>query len=274
MTKKGVGALVNYYLGCQYGKLLVAWGEQQLQAFLRYVHIKFYTAGYLTRQWAHLQKIGKLVSQPISDAIEQQFQLVLNHAKDIKDNKVPVSWELLDRLCVAADQLFDGYTAILAKALFVTAWGAFLRISEYSRTSDGNQHNLHRNAVLTSPDGISIKFLSDKTTSESDPIKHRLIRWWELPPSAEQIMLAYQQVCPPTAHNYFCREDGLELNRNYILNLLEPCQLMTDWRFLSVPPHSFRSGAASHARVIGKNIDEIYYIGRWTARSKAIEAYT
>ena len=87
-------------------------------------------------------------------------------------------------------------------------------------------------------------------------------------------MKDYERSCPAGARNFFCTEDGLELDRNAVLNLLEPCLLLSDWRFLSVMPHAFRLGAASHARAIGINISEIYYTGRWTDRSKAIEAYT
>ena len=271
---KGFSALVNFHLGCQYAELPIKWGDKQIKAYLVYVHVKFYTAAYLQRQWSILKKVASILDSPISDENKRDFNTVLSFSKDIKDNKVPVSVELLIQLCTAADKLFTGYTVKLAKAIFITAWAAYLRISEYSRTKEGNQHNLHRNAIITSADGLSIKFLTDKTTKESDPIKHRLIRWWVLPWGSEDLMKDYERSCPAGAHNFFCTEDGLELDRNAVLNLLEPCLLLSDWRFLSVTPHAFRLGAASHARAIGINISEIYYIGRWTDRSKAIEAYT
>ena len=94
--------------------------------------------------------------------------------------------------------------------------------------SDGNQHNLHRNAIIVSHEGLSIKFLTDKTTKENDPIKHRLIRWPALPWGAEKVMSNYDRSCPAGAHNFFCRKDGLELDHNAVLNLLEPCLLMSD----------------------------------------------
>ena len=87
-------------------------------------------------------------------------------------------------------------------------------------------------------------------------------------------MSDYERSCPAGARNFFCREDGLELDCNAVLNLLEPCLLMSDWRFLSMTLHAFCLGAASHARAIGVNISEIYFIGRWTDRSKTVEAYT
>ena len=104
---------------------------------------------------------------PITEENQRDFSVVLSHSKDIKDNKVPVSIELLVQLCTAAEQLFSGYTVKLAKALFTAVWAAYLCISEYSRMSDGNQHNLHRNAITVSHEGLSIKFLTDKTTKES-----------------------------------------------------------------------------------------------------------
>ena len=184
---KGFRALVNFNLGCQYANLPIKWGDKQMKAFLVYVHIKFYTTSYLQRQWSILLKMASYLDSPISDSNKRDFSTVLSFAKDIKDNKVLVLVELLIQLCSAADKLFSGYTVKLAKAIFITAWAAYLRISEYSRTKEGNQHNLRRNAIITSVDGLSIKFLTDKTTKESDPIKHRLIHWWALPRGSEEL---------------------------------------------------------------------------------------
>ena len=44
---KGFGALVNFNLGCQYASLPIKWENEQVKAFLVYVHVKFYTASYL-----------------------------------------------------------------------------------------------------------------------------------------------------------------------------------------------------------------------------------
>ena len=89
-------------------------------------------ASYHQHQWSVLQRITKILETPISQENQRDFSVVLSHSKDIKDNKVPVSIELLVQLCSSAEQLFSGYAVKLAKALFIAAWAAYLCISEYS----------------------------------------------------------------------------------------------------------------------------------------------
>ena len=49
--------------------------------------------------------------------------MVFQQAKEIKDNKVPVSKSLLVALCKAADKVFAPYNAALAKAVFTGSLG-------------------------------------------------------------------------------------------------------------------------------------------------------
>ena len=45
---------------------------------------------------------------------------------------MPMSKTLLNKLCAAADQVFQEYDATLMKAMLLMAWGGFMRISEYT----------------------------------------------------------------------------------------------------------------------------------------------
>ena len=275
MGPKGYSALANFRIACDYMGVPVSWGEQQLQAYLIYVNYKYYAAQYLTRQWKTILDLGEFLCAPVSEKQIADFELVQAQAKEIKDNKVPVSMKLLKELCVAADIVFQPYNAALAKALFLAAWAGYMRISEYSRTSGkhGNRHNLRGFGLLTSPAGLSFNFHSDKT-SRSSQNKHRFVSWRGLPKFARQAFADYNRLRPRQAYNYFCREDGIELTRSYVLNLLDSCLLLTSYKHLHVTPHCFRLGAASHDRLIGLNMRDIEDKGRWGTKSKAIEAYT
>ena len=273
---RGYAAIANFKLACEMMGVPFVWGEEQVKAFLIYINFKYYSTSYLNRMWSCINKLGTWLDCPITDEQEADFELVLNGGKELKDNKVPVSRELLRQLCEAADSVFNDYNATLAKVLFLTAWGGYMRVSEYSRTSakEGNKHNIRSNAVLTSTAGISITFHSDKTSRGSNPMKHRFIAWKRLPKLAKQAFTDYKALRPKQAYNFFCREDGAELTRSYVLNLLETCLLLTDYRNMSVSPHCFRLGAASHDRLQGVPMREIEDRGRWGPKSKAIEAYT
>ena len=276
MGAPAFSAIANFKLACEMFDEPIAWGEDQVKAFLIYINSKFYSAAYLRRQWNAIQSLGEWLDCPVTEELQADFELVENQGQELKDNKVPISKKILKQLCQAADVLFDSYNAALSKTLFVTAYGGYMRVSEYSRTSgkNGNKHNIRSNAVLTSTAGISITFHSDKTSKSSDPIKHRFVSWKRLPHLAKQAFKDYNRLRPRLAKNFFCREDGAELTRSYFLNLLDACWLMTRYRNLTVTPHSFRLGAASEDRLRGVDMREIEDRGRWGPKSKAIQAYT
>ena len=264
MGIKGYSALANFHVACEHFNLPVAWGPKQVKAFLIFINYKYYAASYVTRMWLTIRRLGKLLLQPITEKQEADFELVYQQAKEIKDNKVPVSKSLLAVLCKAADKVFAPYNAALAKAVFLAAWGGYMRVSEYSRTSDkdGNKHNLKEDALITSPAGLSITFRSDKTSKAADPYKHRFVSWKSLPSGARQAFQQYDKLRPKKAINYFCREDGVELTRNSVLNLLDTCLLLTSFSRLTVTPHCFRLGAASHDWLQGLSITDILIKGR------------
>ena len=275
MGIKGFSVLANFHIACEYLNLPVAWGPEQIKVFLIYVNHKCYSASYLTRMWKTIKDLGKAMLQPISEQQEADFELVREQAKEVKDNKVPVSKKLLRQLCEAADAICNEYNAALTKVVFLAAWGGYMRVSEYSCTTakDGNKHNLRADAVITSPAGLSFTFRSDKTSKATDPMKHRFVSWKNLPSLARRAFDQYDKPQPKKVYNYFCKEDGEELSRTSFLNLLDECLVLTDFAKLAVTPHGFRLGAASHDRLKGLSMTDILEKGRWGPRSKAIEVY-
>ena len=273
---KGFSALANYKIACGHMELPTAWGDAQIRAYHIYTNFKYYEAQYLTRMWNVIKELGEFLLCPVSEGQEADFELVKMQAREMKDNKVPVSRQLLKDLCQAADIVFAEYNVALAKVMFIAAWAGYMRISEYSRTSgkNGNQHNLRNKSLLSSPAGLSFHFHSDKTSKGSLPMRHRFVPWRELPSLSRKAFQDYDRLRPKQAYNYFCREDGIELTRSYVMNLLETCLLLMDYRDLHVTPHCFRLGKASYDRLKGVNMREIEDRGRWGHKSKAIEAYT
>ena len=275
MGAKGYSALANFHVACEHFNLPLVWGPRQVKAFLIFVNYKYYAASYVARMWHTIKSLGKLLLQLLSSEQEADYELVYQQAKDIKDNKVPVSKKLLAQLCKAADLVLEEYNASLAKAVFITTWAGYMHVGEYSRMSDkdGNKHNLKADALITSPAGLSITFRSDKTSKSADPFKHHFISWKSLPAGSRDAFRDYDRLRPLKAINYFCREDGVELTRSVVLNLLDACILLTPFRLLNVTPHCFCLGAASHDRLHGLSMVDILEKGRWRPQSKAIEAY-
>ena len=157
--------------------------------------------------------------------------------------------------------------------MFITAWGRFMRISEYTKVRSGvRDHNIAALSLNITDEGLGISFMSDKTSQASTYPQHRLVRWSFLPTRARLIMEDYKEIRPQVFH-FFMKMDGQQVTRNDFINILDLCLLHMTYRFLSVVPHSFHTGGASTARLEGENILNICSDGRWGEKSSAIESY-
>ena len=99
------------------------------------------------------------------------------------DKKLPVSHTLLNQQLTALDLFLSGYEKVLAKATLATAWAAQLRVSEYSSNlvadiQAGDDHNLCRDNILIENDGLTVIFVSNKTSSQR---KEHFILWTNVP---------------------------------------------------------------------------------------------
>ena len=63
---------------------------------------------------------------------ERHFKAVMADCRELKDNRLPVSMELLQQLCNIALGIFFGYQACLAGVLFICVWAFSMRIYDYS----------------------------------------------------------------------------------------------------------------------------------------------
>ena len=207
------------------------------------------------------------------------YKAVKADCREVKDNKLPVSRELLVLLCEAALVVFTGYSACLARAIFISAWAFSMWICEYcniqvwKKLTDNfeENHNLRYSAIKVTKRGLTAHFLSDKSSKAGDPIKRRSVFWKKLPDFVKPVMLAYKIL--RRGMNFFSKEDGTALDRNDFLNILEPCLLHTSWCHLVVTPHSFCQGRASIEVNEGMSIEEIKHSCRWSNSSKAFDTY-
>ena len=89
------------------------------------------------------------------------YKAVKADCGEVTDCRIPVSRELLIEMCNAAMEIFTGYTACLARALFICAWAFSMRISEYSSVSlwkkptdkEDKSHNIRYYAIRMSNRG-------------------------------------------------------------------------------------------------------------------------
>ena len=175
LKAKDIDAITNFVVVCDWNNLPYEWEPLQIIAYMNRLHKAYYVEMTLRRHWKTLEDLGTyLGKEPMDEAIAL-FDWVLANAKESKDDKVPVSKRLLIELCEATEKVLVGYDQILAKVMFLAAWGAYMRVLEYSKTKSKQDHNLCHDSVQVCDDDLCVEFLSDKTMKKSEPPRHRLI---------------------------------------------------------------------------------------------------
>ena len=272
-------AMLNFIAACIEFDLPFQLGDQQLSAFLDQLDICYYSASTLDSSWGTIKKVAADLQIKIAPKHHAHFKAVKADCKEVKDNRLPISRQLLVELCAAADKIFVGYLACLARVMFVCAWAFAMRIGEYSDVRVWCKptqkfdlgHNVRWQAIRLSDIGITCKFISDKTARSGDPIKHRTVPWSKLPPFARSVVEAYNIM--REGDRFFCLEDGRPLDRNAVLNILEPCLAMTRWFPLHITPHCFRQGRSSVEVSEGSHISDVQHSCRFVDGSRAFDAY-
>ena len=265
-------AIENFFSACIEFNHPFPLGDEQISAFLNKLDEAFYSVSTLEAHWGTLKKVCHTLKFPILQKHDVHYKAVKVDCREVKDNKLLVSRELLVQLCDAALEVFVGYTACLTRAIFICAWAFSMHIYDYCNVQVWKKptdkfeenHNLFYSAIKIMRKGLTACFVSDKTSKAGDPIKRRLVFWKKLPEFVRSTMWSY---------SILCKGSNQPLDYNDILNLLEPCLLHTSWCPLALTPHSFHQRRASTEVNKGVSIEEIKHSCRWSNTSKAFDAY-
>ena len=207
------------------------------------------------------------------------YDFIQEQARPRVDKKLPVSHQLLNQQLQALDSFIaPGYENILAKATMATVWAAQLRVLEYTSklTADiqagDDDHNLRHNGVLVQEDGLTVIFVSDKSSRKC---KERFITWDGVPiDNFKELLQEYDKIRVKTLPVYFCHEDGTNLTPNDMSNWIDLSIMKTDWKGLKITSHCYRIGSTSYLYHSGLDIPSLHRSGRWSLSDLAtVEHY-
>ena len=194
-------SLHHFWSVCQVAGIPVQFGDELIDTICKHLDNKYFTHAMIKQHWKNLHEICRAAGHELSASHRGQMDWVTARCKLVQDNKVPVSHHLLKELIHAADQVLEKYDATLAKAMFVTAWGGFMWISEYTKVrSLARDHNLATSSINITDDSLGISFISDKTSQALTYLQHRRVRWSFLPTGARLIMEDYKEIHPQAFH--------------------------------------------------------------------------
>lgn len=194
------------------------------------------------------------------------------------DVRKPISREMLCTLCDNLTSIFaDSYRVLLFKAMFMLAFYAFLRVSEFTLTSNHNTHVLKRSQIsivspsASKPQMISIQFHSYKHSKDRPFVLN-------VESSANKnycpvySIVQYLNVRSDTPGPFFIFKDGAGVSSSYFNSVLKSLVLQSTGDCNGYSSHSFRIGAATycfHEKKMSKEI--ISKMARWS--SNAIDSY-
>ena len=267
--------LQHFWLACHEFNLSLQWGSLQIEAYLLHLDDEYLVASGIKRHWKVLSDIVGITGRKLSADQKTLYDYVLANCHSVKDDKLPISLELLTSICDNAQFLFAPYDTALFRCLFLVAWGAFMRVCEYTSARSGRKdHNIYAQSVEVTDLGCGVTFLSDKVSKDDPTPKYRFIDWPFLPPFVKQAISLYSSLRPKGAKHFFVREDGRPLTRDDMVDALDLCVLHSPFWRMKYMSHAFRIGGASQARLAGVNILQIQNQGHWGKNSKAVEHYT
>ena len=194
------------------------------------------------------------------------------------DTRRPITLSILHRLTAALTIVHrDQYPILLLKAMFLTAFHAFLRVGEFTVRSRGDTsgHTLQAadctvNFAARSPSSVSLKLMSSKH-KQSTP-SFITIPANNTPNCPALTLHQYLKLARPQGGPLFQFSNGTPVTRQYFQSQLHKTLKAAGIDNSLYKTHSFRIGAATEAVTsLGLPDHEIQRLGRWS--SNAFRSY-
>lgn len=194
------------------------------------------------------------------------------------DTRRPITLSILHRLTAALTIVHkDQYTILLLKAMFLTAFHAFLRVGELTVRSRGDNsgHTLQAadctvNFAAGRPTSVSLKLMSSKH-KQSTP-SYITIPANHTPNCPAHALHEYLKLARPRRGALFQFSNGQPVTRQFFQAQLHKALQAAGIDTSLFKTHSFRIGAATEAVTsLGLPDHEIQRLGRWS--SNAFRSY-
>ena len=100
--------VLQFAAACDFANLPLQWNNDQVIAFLDMIDAKHYAVTIIDAFWGNLKRIAKALGKSVTKGQRMYFEAVRDNGKSAKDDRLPVSRELLIQLCAGADQVLKG----------------------------------------------------------------------------------------------------------------------------------------------------------------------
>ena len=211
--------------------------------------------------WAH--KIRGHPDPSNHFLLKKQLQGMTKSGDPIKQMK-PLTWDLLKRVLSELKVEFSGYMLLLLRAVYLTAYAASLRISEFAKTP-GSTHTLLLDNVSFSyedkREGMILTLDSYKHSARPARLVVPASRSEDACPV--RAVKAFLKVRPKKEGPLFLKEDGKPISRDLVASSLKKCVSKCGLDPELFNTHSFRAGRTTDLVDWGTSDAVIRESGRW-----------
>ncbi len=241
-----------------------------LLAYIAYLNGKDYAAATIATHvsaFSFVHKINNLPSPSDSFLISRILKKLLINSPS--DYRKPISPEILIQIIGSLSHICKSYyETSLFRCMFIIAFLAMLRISEFTSGNRSN-HNIMYENVVVNTDNVVLTLLSYKHSAAPVSLVLNAVRNKTMCPV--QAMRSYLINRGTNSGYLFVQADGSPISRSHFTKRLNECLKFCGVDTQNITSHSFRIGGATHAARCGHSDDAVKKMGRW--KSNALSRY-
>ncbi len=231
--------------------------------YVSFLSLKGFASSTIVSKYSSLNYAFKLFGLPevSNEFILQKFMAGIKKMKPCKDIRVPVTLDLLHRMCNMIVSLgYSSYKVSLYQAMIVVSFHGFLRPGEITGSSNNLQFN-HCRVKSSSIKLTFFKFKHHKGPPYSIKIKATGAQFCPV-----VLMVRYLKLRGTMEGPLFCFPPNLHVSYSHFYTLVTYIKSALQING-KLTPHSFRIGAATWAAMKGASDDVIKRMGRWSSDS-------
>lgn len=214
-------------------------------------------------------------SDPTANFIIQKLKEGSRRQGKSADSRRPISLQILRQLCLLLPGICrSSFEVCLFKAAFLLAFFGFLRVGEFSVTSQEGEvgHVLSiRDVLVKTGQYMEVTIRTSKTDQRGESATLRFLYGMDPVLCPVVAMSNFLRMRPVRAGPLFIHFGGGPMTRYQFESILKKGITLMGLPPTNFSSHSFRIGAATSAAIRGIPIDMIKNRGRW--RSSAVNLY-
>lgn len=203
--------------------------------------------------------------EPNKTFIVQQALKGIRNNKPCRDNRLPITKDLLHKLCNSLQHIQSSpRVRAMLKSMYLLAFYAFLRVGEFT-LSHGNHANVLQLQDVLFEENRYVTMMFSKFKHSKNRKCNVNVYAQSVPYCPVQSLHEYMYYRGRTPGPLYVTHDGVIVTREWFASCLKQSVQFLKLDTTMFKSHSFRIGAASYAAMTGMSDSQIRIMGRWNS---------